>query len=136
MKNEGYGAHFVVDYDGTVYQTIGINKKGSHMGKAPYQSTINAGWGNSNSIAIETCGYSLDKNENKRVGSKYNNIPHHHWEPVKDQQPKSVACLLKFLLNNFQLTIENVKVHEKLCRKEPLEGQNVYDAMLPYFNTK
>ena len=81
--------------------------------KAPYQSTINAGWGNSNSIAIETCGYSLDKNENKRVGSKYDNIPHHHWEPVKDQQAKSVACLLKFLLNNFQLTIENVKVHEK-----------------------
>lgn len=136
MKNEGYGAHFVIDYNGTVYQTIGLDKRGSHMGKAPFQSTINAGWGNANSIAIETCGYSLDKDGNKRVGKKYDKIPHHHWEPVTDLQAKSVACLLKFLLNNFNLTIGDVKVHEKLCNKEPKEGQDVYDSMLPYFNSK
>lgn len=136
MKNEGYGAHFVVDYDGTVFQTIGLNKRGSHIGKAPFQSTINAGWGNSNSIGIETCGYSLDRDGNKRVGKKYDKIPHHHWEPVTNLQAKSVACLLKFLLNHFSLAIDNVKVHEKLCSKEPNEGQNVYDAMLPYFNYK
>ncbi len=133
MKNEGYGAHFVVDYDGTVYQAIGINNRGSHMGVAQFQSTKNAGWGNHNSIGIETCGYSLDKGGNKRVGSKYDKIPHHHWEAVTDLQAKSVACLLKFLLNNLSLSIQDVKVHEKLCSKESNEGQDVYDAMLPYF---
>ncbi|NRS94159.1 N-acetylmuramoyl-L-alanine amidase, partial [Frigoriflavimonas asaccharolytica] len=136
MKSEGYGAHFVVDYDGTVYQTIGINKRGSHMGVAQFASTKTAGWGNNNSIAIETCGYSIDKDGNNRVGKKYDNIPHHHWEVVKNNQAKSVACLLKFLLNHFKLNIGDVKVHEKLCKKQPLEGQNVYDAMLPYYNNK
>ncbi|SHL09882.1 N-acetylmuramoyl-L-alanine amidase, partial [Chryseobacterium polytrichastri] len=136
MEKAGYGAHFVIDYDGTVYQTIGLNKRGSHMGVAQFQSTKNAGWGNNNSIGIETSGYSFDKDGNKRIGPKYDKIPHHHWEPVTDAQAKSVACLLKFLLNNFNLTIDNVKVHEKLCSKEPKEGQDVYDAMLSYFNTK
>ena len=136
MKNEGYGAHFVIDYDGTVYQAIGINKRASHMGVAQFQSTKKAGWGNGNSIGIETCGYSYDKDGNKRVGKKYDKIPHHHWEKVTDAQAQSVACLLKFLLNQFSLNIDDVKVHEKLCSKEPNEGQDVYDAMLPYFNKK
>lgn len=136
MKNKGYGAHFVIDYDGTVYQTIGLNKKGSHMGIAQFQSTKNAGWGNSNSIGIETCGYSYDRDGNKRIGSKYDKITHHHWELVTDQQAKAVACLLEFLLYSFNLSINNVKVHEKLCSKEPNEGQDVYNAMLPYFNNK
>lgn len=134
MSKEGYGAHFVIDYDGTVYQTIGLDKKGSHMGVKQYPSTIKAGWGNGNSIAIETCGYSMDKDGNKRVGPKYDKIPHDHWEPVTDSQAKSVACLLKFLLNHFNLKIDDVKVHEKLCQKEPKEGADVYNAMLTYFN--
>ncbi|MCT2560900.1 N-acetylmuramoyl-L-alanine amidase [Chryseobacterium herbae] len=136
MKTEGYGAHFVVDYDGTVYQTIGLDKKGSHMGVRPYAATVEAGWGNKNSIGIETCGYSYDKDGNKRVGAKYDKIPHHHWETVTDAQSKSIACLLKFLLNHFSLDLDDVKVHEKLCQKEPNEGQDVYNAMLPYFNKK
>ncbi len=134
MEKEGYGAHFVVDYDGQVYQAIGINKKGSHMGVKQFQSTKTAGWGNDNSIGIETCGYSLDKDENKRVGTKYNKIPHDHWEPVTQEQAKSVACLLKFLLGYFSLTLDDVKVHEKLCSKEPNEGQDVYDSMISFFN--
>jgi len=67
------------------------------------------------------------------VGKKYDQIPHHHWEPVTDLQAKSVACLLKFLLKNFNLSIDDVKVHEKLCSKEAKERQDIYDAMLPYF---
>ncbi|MCX8533188.1 peptidoglycan recognition protein family protein [Chryseobacterium luquanense] len=132
MKSEGYGAHFVIDYDGTIYHAISLNNKGSHMGVAQFQATKDAGWGNGNSIAIETCGYSYDKDGNKRIGAAGDKVPHDHWEEVTNEQAKSVACLLDFLITHYNLTINEVKVHEDLCSKEPLEGKTVYDAMLPY----
>jgi hypothetical protein len=63
------------------------------------------------------------------VCKKYGQIPHHHWEPATYLQAKSVACLLKFLLKNFNLSIDDVIVHEELCGKEAKEGQDVYAAM-------
>ena len=44
---------------------------------------------------------------------------------------RSLVCLN--LLKNFNLSIDDVKVHEKLCSKEAKEGQDIYEAMLPYF---
>ncbi|MFP3631669.1 hypothetical protein SB776_34235, partial [Burkholderia sp. SIMBA_045] len=40
----------------------------------------------------------------------------------------------KQILNRFNLKIDDVKVHEKLCQKEPKEGVDVYNAMLTYSN--
>ena len=129
MSTQGYGAHFVNDYDGTIFQAIGLDKKGSHIGVAQNANTIANGWGNGNSIGIETCGLSLDKDGINTLISKK---PHDHWEPVTDSQAQSISCLLKFLLNHFNLSKIDIKVHEELCSKTPLEGKLVYDAMLPY----
>ncbi|SHH85037.1 N-acetylmuramoyl-L-alanine amidase, partial [Flavobacterium johnsoniae] len=129
MESQGYGAHFVNDYDGTIYQAIGLDKKASHMGVNRKKSTLENGWGNGNSIGIETCGLSLDKDGISTLISKKT---HDHWEPVTDKQAQSIACLLKFLLNYFNLSVEDIKIHEDLCLKTELEGKLVYDAMLPY----
>lgn len=129
MSTQGYGAHFVNDYDGTMYQAIGLDKKASHMGVNRKKSTIDNGWGNGNSIGIETCGLSLDKDGISTLISKK---PHDHWEPVTNEQAQSIACLLKFLLNHFNLSVNDIKTHEELCLKTELEGKLVYDAMLPY----
>jgi hypothetical protein len=132
MTNEGYGAHFVVDFDGKVYHTISLNNQGSHIGRAQFEATVKAGWGNSNSIGIETCGYSYDKDGNKRVGLAGDKVKHHHWDAVTDEQAKSVACVVNFLLSYFNLNIADVKNHEDLCSKDPEEGKTVYNAMSKY----
>ena len=129
MATQGYGAHFVNDYDGKIYQAIGLDKKASHMGVNRKKHTVDNGWGNGNSIGIETCGLSLDKDGTSTLISK---MPHDHWEPVTNEQAQSIACLLKFLLNHFNLSIDDIKIHEDLCLKTELEGKLVYDAMLPY----
>lgn len=129
MSTQGYGVYFVNDYDGTIYQAIGLDKKASHMGVNRKPNTIANGWSNANSIGNETCGLSLDRDGNSTLVSRN---PHDHWEPVTDKQAESIACLLKFLLNHFKLSINDVKVHEDLCSKTELEGKLVYDAMLPF----
>lgn len=129
MNTQGYGAHFVNDYDGTMYQAIGLDRKASHMGVNRKKHTIDNGWGNGNSIGIETCGLSLDKDGISTLKSKKT---HDYWEEVTDEQAQSLACLLKFLLNYFNLSLDDIKIHEELCLKTELEGKLVYDAMLPY----
>ena len=51
---------------------------------------------------------------------------------MTDAQARSIACLLKFLLHYYNLSIDDIKIHEDLCLKTENEGKLVYDAMLPY----
>lgn len=135
MKQAGYGAHFVIDNaknsDGNINHAISLNKKGSHMGAGKFSSTKDKGWGNHNSIGIEVCGYSFDKSGEKRVGNNTN--AHSYWENVTEKQAQSVACLVKFLIKHFDLTLDDVKCHEDLCHKDPNEGKDVYNAMMKYW---
>lgn len=135
MATQGYGAHFVIDNqhgeDGIINQTISLNKRGSHMGAAQFKETKANGWGNHNAIGIEVCGYSLDAQGNKVV--KNTDPPHDHWEPVTEKQAQSIACLVKFLLSYFNLSLNDVKCHEDLCVKTENEGKEVYKAMMKYW---
>ena len=132
MATEGYGAHFVVDYDGKIYHAISLNNAGSHIGRGQFAATIAAGWGNGNSIGIETCGYSYNEAGEKRVGSVGNDTAHSYWETVTPAQADSVACLVNFLLMHYNLQIGDVKAHENICSKEPMEGQTVLNAIQTY----
>ncbi|MGA8884873.1 MAG: hypothetical protein WB445_14975, partial [Acinetobacter sp.] len=69
-----------------------------------------------------------------KVVGKIKTDPKGKWEDVSIEQAKSVACLVDYLLNYFDFTLANVTVHELQCSKTHDEGQNVYDAMLPYLN--
>lgn len=140
------GAHFIIDNarntlgnldgtaeniekDGDIYQVVDLNQYTGHMGANRFKNTIANGWHNNTSIGIEVAGYSFNKDETVK-----NPKIHDHWESVTEKQARSVACLVKYLLNYFDLTIADVKVHEKLCSKTSGEGQVVYDAFMEYWD--
>lgn len=84
-------------------------------------------------IGIEVSGYYFNPNGQKVIGN-IKTDPQGQWEDVSDAQARSVACLVSYLLKYYNFTLANVTVHEKQCSKTHHEGQNVYDAMLPYLN--
>lgn len=115
-----YGTHFIVGKDGIITQTANLNKKTWHC----------KGW-NSKSVGIEVVGYAIDKNGKPTLGLKGQN-PVAGWENLTDKQAKSVACLVKALLNYYDLDKTNIDCHEHLAAKEEGEGQIVYNAIKDY----
>lgn len=113
-----YGTHFLVGKDGTIYQTANLDKYTNHS----------AG-NNRKSIGIEVVGKSLDKDGNYSLGRKGEN-PVVAWEPLTEVQANSVACLVKALLHNYNLSKLDLKVHEDLNPKTEGEGRTVYNAII------
>lgn len=113
-----YGTHFLVGKDGKMYQTASLNKYTYHVkGK------------NGKSIGIEVVGMPLDKDGNTTIGPPNGNAVA-SWEVVSKAQAQSVACIIKGLLNHYELKVENVESHEDLQAKTEGEGRTVYDAVI------
>ncbi|WP_426479908.1 N-acetylmuramoyl-L-alanine amidase [Chryseobacterium sp. CBSDS_008] len=115
-----YGTHFVVGKDGIITQTANLTKVTWHC----------AGW-NSKSVGIEVVGFAIDKDGKPTLGLKGQN-PVVGWENLTEEQAKSVACLVKALLNYYNLDKSNIDCHEHLAPKEAGEGQIVYNAIKGY----
>ncbi|WP_034671211.1 N-acetylmuramoyl-L-alanine amidase, partial [Epilithonimonas caeni] len=115
-----YGTHFVVGKDGVITQTANLNKVTWHC----------AGW-NSKSVGIEVVGFAIDANGKPTLGLKGQN-PVAGWENLTDKQAKSVACLVKGLLNYYSLDKSKIDCHEHLAPKEKGEGQIVFNAIKDY----
>lgn len=113
-----YGTHFLIGFDGRILQTANLNKY-----------TLHSGGNNRKSIGIEVVGKSLDEDGNWSLG-RANEKPVVAWDPVTDRQAKAVACLVRALLKYYDLTKEEIKVHEELNAKTIGEGQVVYDAII------
>lgn len=115
-----YGTHFIVGKDGIITQTANLSKVTWHC----------AGW-NSKSVGIEVVGFAIDKNGKPTLGLKGQN-PVSGWENLTEMQAKSVACLVKALLNYYNLDNSKIDCHEHLAPKEAGEGQIVYNAIKDY----
>lgn len=118
----GVGTHFLIGKDGKIYQTASLKKTTSH---------IRNGY-NSNTIGIEVVGMPLDKNGKITYGRQTDSKPVGKWEELTQSQIKSTICLVKLLLNHYKLTKQDVKPHEELQAKTPMEGGTVYNAIIPY----
>lgn len=132
-SNSTVGVQFWIGKDGIIYQAGGLDKLSHHIDKAPLPNPKISNLWSKNAIGIEVSGYYFNPNGEKVVGN-IKTDPKGWWEDVSVEQAKSVACLVDYLLNYFNFTLANVTVHELQCSKTHHEGQNVYDAMLPYLN--
>lgn len=115
-----YGTHFIVGKDGVITQTANLSKVTWHC----------AGW-NSKSVGIKVVGFAIDKNGKPTLGLKGQN-PVVGWEDLTDEQAKSVACLVKALINYYNLDKSKIDCHEHLAPKEKGEGQIVFNAIKDY----
>ncbi len=118
FKN-GIGTHFLVGMGGDAYQTATLDRKTYHIRKGY----------NHNSIGIECVGRPFDKAGKITRGYPDGN-PVDHWDPVSDAQAKSVACIVKALMNKYNLSISAIKNHEDLQAKAKDEGNTVYKAII------
>ena len=134
MKSEStVGVQFWIGKDGVIYQAGGLDKLSHHIDKAPLSNPKIPDLWSKYAVGIEVSGYYFNPNGQKVVGN-IKTDPKGKWEEVSDAQAKSVACLVSYLLKYFNLSLPDVTVHEKQCSKTHDEGQNVYDAMIPYLN--
>lgn len=116
---KGVGTHFLVGKDGKAYQTATLNKTTSHI-KNGY---------NSSTIGIEVVGMPYDKDGVITKGYPDGN-PVDHWDIVSKEQAKSVACIVKALLNLYKLDVSAIRNHEDLQAKAKDEGKTVYNSII------
>jgi len=108
------GFHIVIDKDGSTTQLVNFNDRANHVGKQ--KKNI----GNYNSVGIEVVG-----NYNEQTGQ---------WDALTPAQVESTAKAVHALMNEYNLTVNDVYPHEDLSWKTAGEGQVVLDAILPELN--
>jgi len=103
------GFHIVVDKNGTITQLNNFENRANHVGKPK------GGVNNYNSIGIEVVG-----DYDEETGT---------WEPLTEEQIENTAQALNTILQEYDLTLEDVYPHEEVSWKTEGEGQVVEDAI-------
>jgi len=145
------GAHFLIDKDGTIYQTAHVDKRTFHVGKLQSRCDNLKSCSPDDATAIQTIMHPKKK---KVPYSKKVKLLHEHemkkaypkrypsnddslgievvGKPVKgiyedptDTQAASVKWLVAGLLDLFGLTTEDVYRHPDISYKDATEAQNV-----------
>ncbi len=106
LNEEGLGAHFTINYDGSVHQVGEETDKMWHSGPK----------GNPNSIGIEVVG--------RHLGAKKG------WETMTDKQVNTLGVLSNYLVKKYGIDSESIIPHADIAAKQPTEGYTVRDAIL------
>ncbi|MCF6350177.1 MAG: N-acetylmuramoyl-L-alanine amidase [Flavobacteriaceae bacterium] len=85
---------------------------------------------NEDSIGIEVVGMPIDKNGNSTIKAK--EIV--GWQSIPEKQAKSISCLVKFLLEEYNLTSDDIYTHEQISRKTKGEGGEVFNIIKKFLN--
>ena len=140
----GVGTHFVIDKDGTVYQTASLDQKTSHVGpirsRCLAEGTCQAdeeakikNYGpkqghdhekkkaypdrypmNEDSIGIEVVGMYWEESQ--------------QWDAPTPEQQQAIKKLIGTLQDRYSLTDSDVYEHDKISRKTAGEGAGLYDG--------
>lgn len=147
-KTSQYGAHFLIDKDGTIYQTARVTQKVFHIGKIRSRCVSLGSCSTTDEMAIKTIlsskvGYSkkvaeINAYESKKayplryptnedslgieVAGKV--VKGVYEDPTADQAD-SVTWLAAELLDLFKLTTADIYRHPQVSYKEESEAQNV-----------
>ncbi len=141
----GLGTHFLIDKDGTTYQTASINFHTSHIG--PIRSRC---------FVEGTCSVQEASKIGKMSpiqGHRYEKIKPYParypinddsigievvgmyqesaglWDPATDAQRDSVSRLVGILKKEYSLTDADIYEHDKISRKTAGEGAGLYNSV-------
>jgi len=146
------GAHFLIDTDGTIHQTVSVNRQAWHVGavrsRGEVEETITPGDQRELVAARDgipewkgTAVRAVSRVESTRpyperyptngdsvgieVVGRYNAATQ-TWDPPTGAQTASIRQLVGTLQNNFGLTDHDVYQHDVISRKTPGEGAGLY----------
>ena len=140
------GTHFYVDgprgNDGEIFQPFGLDRSSSHIRSSTDKTRISRkDIENNNSIGIEVVGmnYSKDKkgvwknqpSKDKKITKGYKDYDgEHSWDQLSTKQINSLVCIVKKLMEKYNLSKTDILVHEGIQQKTGGEGQAVYDTII------
>lgn len=139
----GKGTHFVVDKDGTIYQTASLFKYTQHVGKIKSRCkeegtcpaaemaslkkmSVSARY-NHEKVKFYPARYSINEDS---VGietvAKYN-LATTTWDAATPEQSASIKRLVGILKDEYGLSDADIYEHDKISHKTPGEGADLYD---------
>jgi N-acetyl-anhydromuramyl-L-alanine amidase AmpD len=143
----GIGTHFLVDKDGTIYQTADLRKITFHVGAIRSKCFEEGNCSETESAIIKSFGWNPGKvyshEEKKSYPDRY---PYYidavgievvgayvletkTWEKLTDKQIEAVSTLVNLLKMSYNMKFSDVYTHERISYKTEGEGQVVLDAV-------
>lgn len=156
-REAGTGAHFLIDTDGTIHQTVSVDGQAWHVGavrsRGEVEGTITPDdqreldaargttpeWRASAVRAVSRIESTRPYPERYptngdsvgiEVVGRYNAATR-TWDPPTEAQRASIQRLVGTLQNNFGLTDHDVYEHDIISRKTPGEGAGLYAPAVP-----
>jgi N-acetyl-anhydromuramyl-L-alanine amidase AmpD len=149
------GTHFYVDgakgIDGEIFQAVKLDKYCNHIMNSTAR-TSHLDLQTENTIGIETVGMAYEYNDKNELYNIYggkiadsstisiskgytgSDNKTFYWDALTDAQVKSVKCLVKTLLDNYSLTVNDIYTHEEIQSKTAGEGAVVKEAIIGLLN--
>lgn len=141
------GTHFLIDKDGTIYQTASLLRRTSHVGRLRARCIVEH---RCSPIELETLKNFSPKNEHRMeiakevpqrypsnedsvgieivgavvVGKGLNPAEHGVYEPVNEQQNDSLRWLIAELASTFGIPMTEIFRHPVVSRKNPTEAKS------------
>lgn len=156
-RSAGTGAHFLIDTDGTIHQTVSVDRQAWHVGavrsRGEVEGTITPGDQREIDAARGTTAEwrgtavrAVSRVESTRpyperyptngdsvgieVVGRYDAATK-TWDPPTAEQTVSIRKLVGTLQDNFGLTDHDVYQHDHISRKTPGEGAGLYVPAAP-----
>lgn len=141
FRNKKIGTHFLIGYDGKIYQTASVNKMCYHVGEIRSKDVEKQTATDEELEELKDIGWSPRKVHLHEIKKKYpDRYPHNvdaigievmgghdgkKWEKLTDKQVAAVKYLLSILKNQFNLTDEDIYAHEIISYKTTGEGMEI-----------
>lgn len=151
-RESGTGAHFLIDRDGTIHQTVSVNRQAWHVGairsRGEVEGTLTpedardlaaarggqAAWRTTAVRAVSRLEATRPYPERYPTNADSLGIEvvaRYHpatetWDAPTPEQRMAIGRLMESLQRNFGLTHEDIYEHDAISRKTPGEGAGLY----------
>lgn len=141
----GIGAHFLIDKDGTIYQTASLNEKTYHVGKIKSRCMEEGTCTPEEAKTIKDMGWNPKKLHDHEAAKAYPdrypmngdsvgievvgsyNAKTKTWDAPTPEQKASIAKLVGMLQSEYGLQNKDVFQHDKISYKTPGEGAGLWE---------
>ncbi|WP_140728016.1 peptidoglycan recognition protein family protein [Pseudomonas sp. Hp2] len=139
---KGIGTHFIVDKDGTVYQTASLLKKTHHVGKIKSRCYEGGACPADEAKLIKSWGWAPTKvHDHEKVKDYPSRYPMNEdsvgievvadhdgskWEAPTAEQSKSIRHVISVLKAEYGVQDSDIYEHDKISYKTSGEGEGLY----------
>jgi len=145
FKKRRVGTHFLVGFDGTIYQTASLNKFTAHILNIKSKGYENGTCSKEEKEKIKDIGWNPRKLHVHELKKSYpTRYPYNKdavgievmgdfsgdkWDELTPKQIESVKLLVNLLKGEYDLTYDDIYTHEEISYKQEGEGGDILKAI-------